>query len=760
MQLGVAATYLLFGTITHHYFISHGIVGVVWPSSGIALAALLIGGRRFIWGIFLGSLLLNALSCNSLVAVFGITLANVLEALTGFWLITRPGHVAASIGTLANYLRLIALGGVITSMVGASIGASSLLLAGYFPPGEYFENLSHWWMGDTIGVVLLTPFILAWCQPKLVQLTAMNRLEAGILLGITFIAGQIVFMGWFHAFLSDTPKGYWMFLFTSWAAIRLGTRGATLVLLMTSIQALSGAYQKVGFFAQDFTRADLHNYWAYMLILSIVGMALSTYVNEIKKGLEALKLKDSALNAAANSIVITDRAGRIEWANQAFCQATGYSLDEALGKNSGKLVKSGAHDLAYYKLMWKTILSHKVWHGEIVNRRKDGAQFDEEMTITPISNERGTITHFVAVKQDITGRKYAEKYERFQRHTLEMLAENAQLSDILDAIVRGMEQLNPRMLCSILLLDNEGRHLYHGAAPSLPDFYNAAIDGIEIGMGVGSCGTAAFTGERVIVDDITTHPYWAPYKALAARAGIGSCWSQPIRSSTGQILGTFAIYHHEAHTPAESDISIIEQTARLASIAIEHQRMAEQVRQLAFYDTLTKLPNRRLLNDRLSQTLAANKRSDCYSALIFLDLDNFKPLNDTYGHAVGDLLLSQAADRLKSCVRETDTVARFGGDEFVVMLNELDTDKGESTRQADVVAEKIRAALCAPYLLPIRHEGETDSTIEHLSSASIGVVVFKNHNEDQDNILKWADAAMYQAKEAGRNLIRFYAQER
>ena len=154
--------------------------------------------------------------------------------------------------------------------------------------------------------------------------------------------------------------------------------------------------------------------------------------------------------------------------------------------------------------------------------------------------------------------------------------------------------------------------------------------------------------------------------------------------------------------------------------------------------------------------MAASKRSGCYGALMFLDLDNFKPLNDTHGHVVGDLLLIEVADRLKACVREMDTVARFGGDEFVVMLSDLNADKAESTLQAEIVAEKIRIRLAEPYLLTIRHEGKADSTVEHLCTVSIGVTLFLNHVADQDDILKWADAAMYQAKDAGRNSIRFH----
>ena len=192
----------------------------------------------------------------------------------------------------------------------------------------------------------------------------------------------------------------------------------------------------------------------------------------------------------------------------------------------------------------------------------------------------------------------------------------------------------------------------------------------------------------------------------------------------------------------------------------ERKNMEEQVRHLAFYDALTNLPNRRLLDDRLRLTMAASKRSGCYGALMFLDLDNFKPLNDAHGHVVGDQLLVEVARRLKGCIRETDTVARFGGDEFVVMLNELNSDRTLSIRQAEVVAEKIRNLLAEPYLLSVKREGQPAAMVEHLCTVSIGVSLFINHEAAQDDLLKWADAAMYQAKDAGRNSIRFYDPER
>lgn len=186
----------------------------------------------------------------------------------------------------------------------------------------------------------------------------------------------------------------------------------------------------------------------------------------------------------------------------------------------------------------------------------------------------------------------------------------------------------------------------------------------------------------------------------------------------------------------------------------ERKPLEEQVRQLAFHDPLTHLANRRLMLEHLDQAMSASKRSHHHGALLFLDLDNFKSLNDTHGHSVGDLLLIEVAERLKACVREADTVARFGGDEFVVLLCELDTQPAEASEQAIAVAEKIRIRLSDLYVLQAAPSGPATGTIEHQCTASIGVAIFRGRDESQSSVIDRADAAMYQAKKDGRNRIR------
>ena len=184
----------------------------------------------------------------------------------------------------------------------------------------------------------------------------------------------------------------------------------------------------------------------------------------------------------------------------------------------------------------------------------------------------------------------------------------------------------------------------------------------------------------------------------------------------------------------------------------ERKLLQNQVRNLAFYDPLTQLANRRLLVDRLTQILRSYQRQSGQGALLFLDLDNFKSLNDAHGHGAGDLLLIEVAQRLKACVRGVDTVARFGGDEFVVLLDAL---SGDAVAQASAIAEKIRVSLAQPYHLTVTAAHLPRTTVEHHCSASMGVVLFDGYDTKPNALIDRADAAMYRAKQDGRNRVRF-----
>jgi PAS domain S-box-containing protein len=314
----------------------------------------------------------------------------------------------------------------------------------------------------------------------------------------------------------------------------------------------------------------------------LVGIFLLGYVYfhefniERKKNEHALKVESekyaALLRNASDGIHILDSEGNVVEVSESFCAMLGYDRSEIIGMNvcewDTELNRDEVINLVRQQLARPVRSEFERRH-----RRKDGTTYAAEISGYPLElNGRQVLFNST---RDITKRKAMEQLESYRGKVLELLATGAPLADILNAIVSGVESLEPTMLCSILILDREGKRLHLGAAPSLPDFYNAAIDGEEIGPGVGSCGTAAYTGERIFVADLQTHPYWAGYKQLAARANLGSCWSEPILSSTHQVLGTFAVYHRQVDSPSEQDIEVIETAAKLASITLEQMRNKE-----------------------------------------------------------------------------------------------------------------------------------------------------------------------------------------
>ncbi len=337
-----------------------------------------------------------------------------------------------------------------------------------------------------------------------------------------------------------------------------------------------------------------------------------------------------------------------------------------------------------------------------------------------------------------------EKVSRLRNNILELIASSAKLSEVLPAILISIEKEYHGAMCSILLLDNSKKHLVLGSAPNLPKFYNEAVNGIKIGHGVGSCGTAAYTGKRVIVDDISSHPYWAPWTEIAKKAKLAACWSEPIIDNQGNILGTFAIYHKKISTPKAIDFILIEQFANLARIAIEREQADKLIWQQANFDSLTHLPNRNLLHEHLVTAIKNAKRDGLQLAVAMLDLDNFKDVNDSLGHATGDALLVECSKRIKNSIRKNDIVARLGGDEFVVLII-----GAQSVANIDNVVQKLLSTLAQPYKLE-------QKTI--YSTVSIGIAIYPDDAQDRSVLLRSADQAMYSAKAQGRNSIHYFTE--
>jgi diguanylate cyclase (GGDEF)-like protein/PAS domain S-box-containing protein len=367
-------------------------------------------------------------------------------------------------------------------------------------------------------------------------------------------------------------------------------------------------------------------------------------------------------------------------------------------------------------------------------------------TKVPVRNARGDVFGVAGVSRDMTDRRLSNLLRDGQAQILEMIAMSAPLASILDALARLIESQLSGILCSLLLLDDDGRRLRHGAAPSLAPEYVKALDGAEIGPSVGSCGTAAFRRQPVIVTDILADPLWAEYRELARPHGYRSCWSTPILSVRGETLGVFAMYSRTVRAPTSIESRLLEMAIHIAGIAIARRRAEERIQFMASHDELTGLPNRARFRTHLGEALqtAAQRRS--WLCVAYIDFDNFKYVNDSLGHSAGDTLLKIMAKRMVAAVGPNDIVSRLGGDEFVVLLIDPPRDSSE----IGAVLHRVRSAVVAP----VEVEGRNFRI-----TSSFGAAIYPKDGGTTEALLANADAAMYSAKESGGDELVFYVPE-
>jgi diguanylate cyclase (GGDEF)-like protein len=314
-----------------------------------------------------------------------------------------------------------------------------------------------------------------------------------------------------------------------------------------------------------------------------------------------------------------------------------------------------------------------------------------------------------------------------QNIILEKIATGQSLAETVDYLCREVETMADDIVCSVLLLDEE-RRLRHLAGPSLPLEYTSAIDGTPISYGAGSCGTAAYLGEPVLVEDIDTHEYWQPYKHLALPLGLLACWSTPIIGS-GKVLGTFAFYYRRTRGPSEQERQLVNACVHLCAIAMERdQRLAER-RRMADTDSLTGLPNRSRFNEVIQDV--SLREPDW--ALLLIDLDNLKMVNDTFGHGAGDDLIRIVAERLKQeCM--PGMAFRLGGDEFAVIVASIATTDPAGLAERLITRIKEPADCAGHLIYPAATLGGSRAGLER----------------SPQQVRQNADYALYHAKERAR----------
>ena len=432
--------------------------------------------------------------------------------------------------------------------------------------------------------------------------------------------------------------------------------------------------------------------------------------------------------------------GAVTFVNEAYARYFGLSVDELEGEPHVPFIPEDDRErvIDAIRSLGPDTPSVTLEHRMV---RPDGALRWHEWTHRVVLDGRGEVVGYGALGRDITEQREAEALVADQARILEMIARGAPLEDTFTELCEVVEAHAPDVVCSVSVVhDANADVLCTGAAPSLPEGFVHALDGLRIGPRSASCGTAAHLGEAVVVTDVATDPLWEEFRELAMSHGIRSAWSSPITTSAeGRVLGTLCLYSREPASPSRRHEQLVEMVVHHAAIAIERKRFEAQLAHQAHHDPLTRLPNRVLFMEFLVLALARARRYRSTIAVLFLDLDRFKVVNDSLGHDAGDKLLVALGERLRSVIRPGDTVARFGGDEFTILCEDLSGP--QATQQAVEVAERLLDVIHQPFLL----EGD-----EHFLSASIGIALARSGDDPPDALLRDADAAMYQAKERGK----------
>jgi diguanylate cyclase (GGDEF)-like protein/PAS domain S-box-containing protein len=447
----------------------------------------------------------------------------------------------------------------------------------------------------------------------------------------------------------------------------------------------------------------------------------------------------NAFESASAGIAIVALDGRWIRVNHALCEMLGYTERELLSTDFQTITHPD--DLESDLASVRKLVSGSTRYYHLVKRyfHKLGHVVWVLLSASLVRDEHDRPLYFVSQILDITQRKQTEWLEDDRREVLEMVARHQPVENVLLRLCRMCERQVPGVVASLMLLQDG---TLKNVAPNLPPDFTAALSSKLLTLAAALCARSELNGKFACCD-VARDVEWSGYRETAFAHGLRGCWAAPVRSSDGDFLGMVVLYLRHLREPDEGGQRLLDQAAKLATLAIEHRELAQQLTHRAFHDPLTGLPNRVLFEERLELAVARARRNRTAVALVAVDLDRFKQVNDTLGHEAGDELLQQFAARMRATLRETDTVARVGGDEFMIVLEDV-TDTGGP----GVVARKLLNAMQAPFEL---------AGCEIVVTASFGICVYPKDAPDLLALHRGADAAVYRSKHRGRNRYEFAA---
>jgi diguanylate cyclase (GGDEF)-like protein/PAS domain S-box-containing protein len=442
------------------------------------------------------------------------------------------------------------------------------------------------------------------------------------------------------------------------------------------------------------------------------------------------------LLSMSDVLMVVGSTGALDYVSPSASRILGYPTSSYVDAELMDLVPPGQRDATRAAIAG--VVADPDGHGLVELRllAADGSYRDYEGLANNLLDDPAVAGVLIVVR-DSTQRNKARSAERSQAHVLELIACEAPLESVLQALSVSVEEQLEGMICTVLLAELADGDLVfrNGASSGMPPPYRQALEGRAIPGHPSPCGLAVRSLAPVVVDDIMADERFLPMRELAGICRVRSCWSFPVLSPTnGEVLGTFAIYGRTPGVPDAHTETVIARAGRLVAIALEHRTLLSRLEHQAQHDDLTGLPNRTTMVESLARRLASCREDETGPAIIFLDLDRLKIVNDSLGHKMGDEMLRSIAERLTAALPQEAMVARFGGDEFVVLV-----DRPGDADQTAAVAERLLAAVASP----IRLAGRLLTP-----SASAGVAVAQPGQSATD-MLRNADIAMYRAKRQG-----------
>lgn len=439
------------------------------------------------------------------------------------------------------------------------------------------------------------------------------------------------------------------------------------------------------------------------------------------------------------AIVITDARSRVVYSNEGFYRMFGWTLREMQDQKMLELLALQT-PVELFERVRGDLRRGLPGEMEEVVTGKGGRRYWSKIICNPVMDAHGEWAYTVSVLLDITKTKI---HEVLHHRALQAMSGDLPLMQVLERVCEEVERVAPEVCASILQVDEQGL-LHPLASPSLPFSYSSQLDGVAIGPNVGSCGTAAWRKAPVLVTDIDSDPLWADYKHLVLPLGLKACWSTPILQKDGKVLGTFAFYYREDGPFVASSFhqQLVEACTDLCALAMEREQARQRIQQLAFYDALTGLPNRSLLETQVEQLLDTAQETGRRVALLYVDLDRFKNINDSLGPATGDALLREVAARIRELVRQGGVAGRLPGDEFIVAL------PLKATEEVNFQVERWQAHLMRPLQA---------SDVQVELSVSVGVAMYPQDGTAMASLLHRAELALHQAKAEGTARIGFFS---